>query len=166
MLDTYHLQFSGLVQQTLLTSRLYAALIVFIYTILTPLDMKIRKTDMNSNNFDTTFFSGYFKIILISYNHKETKKKDVKKDLKFKFKYVQIRFALWLSLSNIFTFSCDIINKIHRKRRNARNEDRKITKDCRFCKISSNITRKSVNSECFWCFFQISNKYLLTNFQK
>ena len=75
MLDTYHLQFSGLVQQTLLTSCLYAALIVFIYTILTPLDMKIRKTDMNSNNFDTTFFSGYFKIILISYNHKETKKK-------------------------------------------------------------------------------------------
>ena len=75
MLDTYHLQFSGLVQQTLLTSRLYAALIVFIYTILTPLDMKIRKTDMNSNNFGTTFFSGYFKIILISYNHKETKKR-------------------------------------------------------------------------------------------
>ena len=74
MLDTYHLQFSGLVQQTLLTSRLYAALIVFIYTILTPLDMKIRKTDMNSNNFDTTFFSGYFKIILISYNHKEKQK--------------------------------------------------------------------------------------------
>ena len=30
---------------------------------------------MNSNNFDTTFFSGYFKIILISYNHKETKER-------------------------------------------------------------------------------------------
>ena len=89
MLDTYHLQFSGLVQQTLLTSRLYAALIVFIYTILTPLDMKIRKTDMNSNNFDTTFFSGYFKIILI-----KKQKRDVKKDLKCKFKCVQIRFAL------------------------------------------------------------------------
>ena len=116
---------------------------------------------MNSNNFDTTFFSGYFKIILISYNHKETKKKD----LKCKFKCVQIRFALWFSLSNIFTFSCDIINKIHRKRRNARNEARKITKDRRFCKISSNITRKSVNSECFCCFFQLFNKYHLTNFQ-
>ena len=75
MLDAYHLQFSGLVQQTLLTSCLYAALIVCIYTILTPLDMKIIKKDMNSNNFDTTLFSGYFKIILISYNHKETKKK-------------------------------------------------------------------------------------------